>query len=87
MNDLKPCPFCGSNVVIDTKDDWYMFDCTNCECKYQTSFGKISEESRNLAIQEWNSRPLEDKLDAKIAHMERNYKARIDWKNFLLRVR
>ncbi len=62
MSDLKPCPFCGAtnnkhrrNITELYDDDNYKFvKCHNCS--------SISYK--------WNSRPIEDALQARIAELE-----------------
>lgn len=65
MNELKPCPFCGSSNVVDgfntykglmidldgstRNTDVYFVNCLDC-CAY------ISAVSRTEAIARWNSR-------------------------------
>lgn len=91
MNNLNPCPFCNSNVSIDLKDDWYVFNCTYCECRYQTTFGETSAETRDLAIQEWNTRPVEDELRISLTavqdYLREMTKQRYDQGNEIRRLR
>ena len=51
---LKPCPFCGGNVVISR-----LGRSIECRCG--------ERHPRGRCIGQWNSRPIEDKLHAKIA--------------------
>lgn len=65
--ELKPCPFCGSNrIVEETETDnsgcvpmtvWFV-KCTACG-----SF-KNSISNPDRAIKRWNTRPAEDALNA-----------------------
>ena len=69
MSELKPCPFCGEKAEI--KESWvykglYAVGCTNeggCPAKNeeQDEQGGFSIEfkSRQEAIDNWNTRPLE----------------------------
>lgn len=51
--ELRPCPFCGSDkVFINRIDDVY---CDLCN----ENFGN--------ALRHWNTRPIEDELDAELA--------------------
>jgi len=51
-NELKPCPFCGGNAVVNGDG--------NAEC------GDCFVES----LTDWNTRPIEDALRARIAELE-----------------
>ena len=64
-DELKPCPFCGSEVFLKSnmwkdsegymdKHEWV--DCHNC----------IGDKNADR----WNTRPLEDAKDARIAELE-----------------
>lgn len=57
MIDLKPCPFCGEMPMGE--DDRYM--CSRLGCVMQ-------EET--ISAKEWNTRPIEDALNARIAELE-----------------
>lgn len=58
MDELKPCPFCGSSALawIDNNTNTWIVKCCNPECidMLMQSAGK------------WNNRPLEDALQAKL---------------------
>lgn len=73
MDELKPCPFCGSNRIIeDTATDntgaipmtvWFV------KCAVCGSFkNSISNHSR--AMKRWNTRPIEDALKAEVERLE-----------------
>jgi hypothetical protein len=57
MSELKKCPFCGSEN-IDVVD--------SCIC-YCDSCGGCVEQGKEYG---WNTRPLEDEKDARIAMLE-----------------
>lgn len=65
---LKPCPFCGSELVfLDepiTPDSYAVF--CNGEC------GAVGpeDEDGNTAIELWNLRPIEDTLRARVEELE-----------------
>ena len=66
MDELKPCPKCGSNqVAIDYRWDslnlakTYFVYCRSCDICFN---GNYSEDS---TIAKWNTRPAEDALKAK----------------------
>ena len=57
MNELKPCPFCGSETLEMDKEDgqdfnsWYI-TCYNCDCQGVSRYGMTRDE----AIKAWNMR-------------------------------
>ena len=68
MSELKSCPFCGGAVSKCDESPLYggsiMHDETECLFKNNLLFhGNIAER--------WNSRPLEDALQARIAELEK----------------
>ena len=63
-NELKPCPFCGSEAVLecrdeDYNDDWIVYclnldgECEFCPC---TKYHETAED----AIEAWNTRYQEE---------------------------
>jgi len=65
---LKPCPFCGSEDVRKTRYEWRDSNsqdvfCTNC-CE------GVSGEGGRDAFINWNSRPLEDKLQTQLRNLK-----------------
>lgn len=69
MNELKPCPFCGSHNVFTSTDhfdvakrlhdkDYYMSHvfCINCKSKGGNEISTDKEISRQLAVKAWNRR-------------------------------
>ena len=62
MNEeLKPCPFCGRSDVIFNQDT-DIVHCRWCGGVYDSLF---------LCDASWNTRPIEDALNARIAELER----------------
>ena len=64
MSELKPCPFCGSS---NTTLDYYEISCpqelgTIVVCNDCGASAK--------SIDDWNTRPIEDALNARIAELE-----------------
>ena len=55
MSELKPCPFCGGTKICTEKGINLNY-CDNC-----------SAESN---VEHWNTRPIEDALQARIAKLE-----------------
>lgn len=67
--ELKKCPFCGADSDIsvqdyDTEDPYYVVACTNCNMAHSSS------DDENVAIRNWNDRPIEDAQAARIAELE-----------------
>ena len=54
IRELKPCPFCGSTDIVSNYGG--LLYCKNCWI-----------ESTKLG---WNTRPLEDKLEAEVAELK-----------------
>lgn len=51
-NELKPCPFCGHDAILDFFwQDAFVY-CLNSECRCRTGFFPIAEN----AIKVWNRR-------------------------------
>jgi hypothetical protein len=64
MNTLKPCPFCGG-AKICTEKGINLNYCDNC-----------SAESN---IEHWNTRPIEDELQKRIAELEMKIRHNALW--------
>lgn len=68
-DELKPCPFCGSDDIdvtytyVDGGLDYYA-ECTDCYCR------GAWEPTGAKARAAWNSRPIEDALQARIDALE-----------------
>lgn len=61
MSELKACPFCGDQEGIHPIDDMWL-GCRRCGARgpdFTVNPGP------------WNTRPIEDSLRARIAHLER----------------
>jgi len=58
MNTLKPCPFCGGKNVLSTELQDGLPFIAYCQCGAEN-------EAEN-----WNTRPIEDELRARIAKLE-----------------
>lgn len=57
MDELKPCPFCGSdNVRMDTDYGVYFVLCVNCQTEGP------DDPDKSTAIKLWNGRPIEAPL-------------------------
>lgn len=62
MSELKPCPYCGEQVAEDVVSDvgWHFVYCTTCHAEGEADLGASG------AIEKWNTRPLEEALQAKL---------------------
>ena len=70
MSDLKPCPFCGTsnekhnNIVKLYDDEYYAYEyCNACGARVYAN---------------WNNRPIEDALQARIDELEKQ----VEWHPF-----
>lgn len=63
--ELKPCPFCGSEPTVTNEfdDEVLFYGCTkDIDCPlYDAPF---------VNLENWNTRPIEDVLQARIAELE-----------------
>jgi len=66
MNEAKDCPFCGNEAVrLEGKDlgyDYPLYGCVQPDCP--------CAEMPFAPLEEWNDRPIEDALNARIAELE-----------------
>jgi len=60
MSELKPCPFCGRIPNPYWTDESYI-ECTNRKC---------SLYGYGMSTGDWNTRPIEDALNKRIAELE-----------------
>ena len=65
MSELKPCPFCGGEAQVNT---WTMHGITESRCFCPNS--DCPNSVRTVAFEQWNNRPIEDALNARIAELE-----------------
>jgi Lar family restriction alleviation protein len=61
IEQLKPCPFCGTTPVHAEKGVYNSVICPKCGVE-TGGFFYDSEEPVKKAIEEWNTRPIEDAL-------------------------
>jgi len=82
--ELKPCPFCGSEAIIKTNTGniktayWFWVECKNDECDHLDMCPRKTQEQ---AESDWNTRPIEDAMQARIAELEaelNEYKTELD---------
>ena len=64
MSELKPCPFCGKeNTVAGSTERMILGWWYACEDCFENRKGGVYEDR-------WNTRPIEDALNARIAALE-----------------
>ena len=64
MSELKPCPFCGKeNTVAGSTERMILGWWYACEDCFENRKGGVYEDR-------WNTRPIEDALNARIAELE-----------------
>lgn len=57
--ELKPCPFCGSNpIFLDVGENKPLYEITCLECDGAQLLGSNKDE----LVKEWNTRPIEEEL-------------------------
>ena len=64
--ELKPCPFCGGMPKVN---DWTLKGITDKRCFCDNEKWPVYL-SKTIAIDGWNTRPIEDALNARIAELE-----------------
>ena len=68
MSELKPCPFCGE---IPKVNDWTLKGITDKRCFCDNEKCPVYL-SKTIAIDDWNTRPIEDALQSRIAELEKD---------------
>ena len=68
--ELKPCPFCGGMPKVN---DWTLKGITDKRCFCDNEKCPVYL-SKTIAIDDWNTRPIEDALNARIAELEAELK-------------
>ena len=66
MSEMKPCPFCGGMPKVN---DWTLKGITDKRCFCDNEKCPVYL-SKTIAIDDWNTRPIEDALNARIAELE-----------------
>jgi len=64
--ELKPCPFCGDKPHIHLENGVKYGSCINSDCIADASWHEPLAGSET----DWNTRPIEDALTARIAELE-----------------
>lgn len=61
-SELKPCPFCGGNVLRLSRKDyegskWATIECENCHASIRNrDVVDFWDEARAMAVEAWNRR-------------------------------
>jgi hypothetical protein len=63
--ELRPCPFCGGEAQVNT---WTMHGITESRCFCSNS--DCPNSVRTVAFEQWNNRPIEGALHARIAELD-----------------
>ena len=63
MSELKPCPFCGNEPVVEGN----LVACNNLNCPTHDNYWT---DPMIFTCDQWNTRPIEDELQARIAELE-----------------
>ena len=66
--ELRPCPFCGSEARLPNNMDGTPVDYETPDCRCVNSDCPIVEIW--MPIETWNTRPIEDALNKRIAELE-----------------
>lgn len=68
MSELKPCPFCGEDVIKEYDNGVTFLVCRGCiGTGIATGF---PYRDTNVAVSQWNTRPIEDALTAEIVSLK-----------------
>ena len=70
--NLKRCPFCGSESEFNSDEFGEGVCCKSCGATIHN--GVYGEYGRKLASADWNARPIENELHKKIEKLERENK-------------
>ena len=81
MTELKPCPFCGKQVEMhitagaDAGNDEYYVGC-GCLSNEAGAYGlECDGDTEQSVADQWNNRPIEDALRARISELEAEIEA------------
>ncbi|MBG4888329.1 Lar family restriction alleviation protein [Pseudomonas aeruginosa] len=62
MSELKPCPFCGCSMHLESNRDWHrIVGDHSAECVFldsETMMVPDIEDQREIAIADWNTRAV-----------------------------
>jgi len=79
MSEIKPCPFCGEDEIVCYQGNkaigtpnalyWYKIVCMKCFCQTGERSENLTDVKKLLA-EDWNTRPIEDELRARVKELE-----------------
>ncbi|HFK1829487.1 TPA: Lar family restriction alleviation protein [Pseudomonas aeruginosa] len=62
MSELKPCPFCGCSMRLESNRDWHRIVGDHAlECAFSDSETMVvpaTKEQRDIAVSDWNTRAI-----------------------------
>lgn len=62
MSELKPCPFCGCSMRLESNRDWHRILGDHAlECVFldsETVVVPATKEQRDIAVSDWNARAV-----------------------------
>lgn len=62
MSELKPCPFCGCSMRLESNRDWHRIVGDHAlECAFtdsETMVVPATKEQRDIAVSDWNTRAI-----------------------------
>lgn len=62
MSELKPCPFCGCSMHLESNRDWHRIVGDHAlECVFtdsETLVVPATKEQRDIAVSDWNTRAV-----------------------------
>ena len=61
--ELRPCPFCGNEPVVEGN----LVACNNLNCP---TYDNYWTDPMIFTCDQWNTRPIEDALQSRIAELE-----------------
>lgn len=72
MSELKPCPFCGKETAeVECDGAFWWVKCQSCGASGHVYWFILNNgNARDIVIDNWNTRPIEDALNARIAELE-----------------
>ena len=69
---LKPCPFCGKETAeVECDGAFWWVECQSCGATGHVFWFILNNgNAHRIAIDNWNTRPIEDALNSRIAELE-----------------